>query len=45
MPWVSRADAELRALVRELRDKDASAVEIAEVLNVTRQAVYYMLRR
>jgi DNA-binding MarR family transcriptional regulator len=40
-----RAERELLALVRELREKDASVIEIAEVLGYTRHGVYRMLKR
>jgi len=39
-----RAETELRDLVRALREKGASAIELAEVLGVTRQAIYKMLK-
>jgi predicted transcriptional regulator len=40
-----RAERHLDAVVRELRERDVSAIEIAEVLGVTRQAVYKMAAR
>ena len=40
-----RAERDLDAVVRELRERDVSAIEIAAVLGVTRQAVYKMAKR
>jgi DNA-directed RNA polymerase specialized sigma24 family protein len=40
-----RAERDLLELVRELRERDASVIEIAEVLGITRHGVYKMLRR
>ena len=40
-----RAERDLDRLVHELREKDASAIELAEVLGITRHGVYKMARR
>jgi hypothetical protein len=40
-----RAERDLDRLVHELREKDASAIEIAEALGITRHGVYKMARR
>jgi DNA invertase Pin-like site-specific DNA recombinase len=40
-----RAGRELDGLVRELFDRGASAIELAEVLGMTRHGVYRILKR
>jgi hypothetical protein len=40
-----RAERELDELVRDLFDADASAIELADVLGMTRHGVYRMVER
>jgi hypothetical protein len=40
-----RAERRLLEVVRECRDHDATVIEIAEVIGITRHGVYKMLKR